>query len=112
MTNIYYPNKITDNYLAEMLRSPQFLKDIEQVLASDCLRKAHVSKVTQLVKNLSQYRSVKSIILENEEEITKICSELADAFSLASFAKAIETVKAKVEQAKKSLETSHQSVII
>lgn len=82
------------------------MKDIDQVLSLDNLRKAHVSMTTLLIKKLAQFRWVELAIIENEEEINAICARLAHTFSLESFAKAFEIVKARILQVKHSLNSS------
>lgn len=66
----------------------------------DSLKKIHTTTANTLIRKLLHIRSNQNISPEDDEELEQVCLKLADVFSLDSFARAIEIVRAKIGQAK------------
>ena len=90
-----------------MLKSQQFLQEVEETLEDGSLLKAHNNNAMTLLKRLSQFKSYERIPAEQEEDLDDICKKLADTFSQESFEKAIKTFTRKVHQVKTTLKTSN-----
>ena len=88
-----------------MFESEVFLKDIQAVFNSKHLANLHMNQVESLIGRMASYRLVEKQLPIADDELDKLCSKLADCFSLAGLSQGLTHMKKKIETIQKTIHT-------